>query len=501
MKKLARLEKSRTFWYLLSITLVFFLLRLPSLIEPNWYGDEGIYQVISLAMTSGRDLYAEIWDNKPPLLYVTYALFSGDQFSVRLLSLFLGISATAIFFFLSRMVFNNDKAASAAAVLFTFLFATPYLEGNIANAENFMLFFVITAALLIYRHTAHDQKQSLLFLAGILLGVAFLYKIVALFDFAAFCLFLIMTTLPDQSLYKRQTLLKKTLLFFNHAIRTISVLLYGFLLPIILTFIYFTLRGTLVPFVQSAFFGNIGYVGYGNYFIIPQGFLILKLLLFFTAITIICRYRKSFTRPVLFISLWFVFSVFSAFFSQRPYTHYLLVMLPTICLMAGLFFVKQSPTARLRAGLILVIVGYVALHYFHVYGIGKTFQYYHNAVSFLAGKKTVKEYQAFFDPETPRDYEVVSYIKTHTSQEDQVFVWGDSPQIYYLSQKLPPNKYTVSYHIIQDPNGITETQEAIDKIQPKFIITLSEAPPLPFKLPQYVGKYGIKGSAIYERTF
>ena len=45
-------------------------LRVPSLFEPYWYGDEGIYLTIGRAMRGGMELYKEVHDNKPPLLYV-----------------------------------------------------------------------------------------------------------------------------------------------------------------------------------------------------------------------------------------------------------------------------------------------------------------------------------------------------------------------------------------------------------------------------------------------
>ncbi|HEX8932414.1 MAG TPA: hypothetical protein VF810_04620, partial [Patescibacteria group bacterium] len=70
MKIIKNIEKSKLFWYLFSISLIFFLLRLPSLIEPDWYGDEGIYQTIGMALHKGSFLYTQIWDNKPPLLYL-----------------------------------------------------------------------------------------------------------------------------------------------------------------------------------------------------------------------------------------------------------------------------------------------------------------------------------------------------------------------------------------------------------------------------------------------
>ena len=54
MKILAKLEKSLDCWFLIIISVVFFFLRFPSLFEPNWYGDEGIYQALGLAMNSRK---------------------------------------------------------------------------------------------------------------------------------------------------------------------------------------------------------------------------------------------------------------------------------------------------------------------------------------------------------------------------------------------------------------------------------------------------------------
>ena len=105
IKLIDKVEKSKTFWSLLAIFLFFFLLRLPSLIEPNWYGDEGIYQIIGIAINNGSLLYTDIWDNKPPLLYLTYALFQGDQAGVRMFSLVIGMMTVWIFFSLSQKLF------------------------------------------------------------------------------------------------------------------------------------------------------------------------------------------------------------------------------------------------------------------------------------------------------------------------------------------------------------------------------------------------------------
>ena len=60
------LDKPRELAALLAISFSFFLLRFPSLFEPNWYGDEGIYQAIGIAMREGRMLYSEIWGRDFP---------------------------------------------------------------------------------------------------------------------------------------------------------------------------------------------------------------------------------------------------------------------------------------------------------------------------------------------------------------------------------------------------------------------------------------------------
>ena len=50
-----------------------FVLRYPSFFEPRWYGDEGIFASVAASLRHGHMLYSGAWDNKPPLIYFTYA--------------------------------------------------------------------------------------------------------------------------------------------------------------------------------------------------------------------------------------------------------------------------------------------------------------------------------------------------------------------------------------------------------------------------------------------
>ena len=92
MKILNRLERSFSFWFLLLTSFLFFLLRWPSLFEPYWYGDEGVYQAVGILLNNGQSLYSQAWENKPPLLLVIYAILNSDQFLVKIASLILSSS-------------------------------------------------------------------------------------------------------------------------------------------------------------------------------------------------------------------------------------------------------------------------------------------------------------------------------------------------------------------------------------------------------------------------
>src|SRR5579872_7480720 len=179
MKLLHKLEHSKEFWFLLISCAVFFLLRFPSLYEPYWYGDEGIYQTIGLAMRHGRLLYSGIWDNKPPLLYIIYSLSSGDQFAAKLLSLIFGLGAIIVFYFIAKKLLVKPLGVWLSTSIFTILFGLPLLEGNIANAENFMLLPILSGAYVILHYKINNKKAY--FIAGFMLGLAFLLKIVAVF--------------------------------------------------------------------------------------------------------------------------------------------------------------------------------------------------------------------------------------------------------------------------------------------------------------------------------
>jgi len=214
MKTLSRLEKSFSFWFILLTSFFFFLLRWPSLFEPYWYGDEGVYQAVGMLINNGQSLYSGAWENKPPLLLIIYAFFNSDQFLIRTASLISGLISIWFFYLTARRIFPKSKnAVMIATFVYTFLFGINLIEGNIANAENFMMLPILAS---VYLFTSGEFIKKLwevrtYFFAGFILSFAFLTKVVAVFDFLALSAFLFFD-------YEKNTkvIIRKKLFPFHH---------------------------------------------------------------------------------------------------------------------------------------------------------------------------------------------------------------------------------------------------------------------------------------------
>lgn len=493
---IAKFEKRQDIWILIIFLSIFILFRIPSLVEPYWYGDEGIYEVIGQALNNGRLLYRDIWDNKPPLLYIYYAIFNGDQFSVRFLSMIFGLASIVAFFFLSSGLFSLRIAVLVSTFLFTVLFGIPILEGNIANAENFMILSTILAFIFIYPHK--QKKNYHYILGGLLISISFLTKIVGIFDFFAILVFMIFV-----KFYESRSLL----LFFKHFAWSFYkknfiefykkelFFILSFISPIIFVSLFFVFNGAFYDYIQAVFFQNIGYVGYGNFFFFPLGFLGFKLFLVFLTLVVVFYYKERLSYCGLLIYVWIIFSLFNAFFSQRAYTHYLLVLLAPLSLLVG--FIVDQVKMRIENIAVFLVILVIILNYFHP--SQKAFSYYKNYFDFVFAEKSVVSYQSFFDRITPRDYRLADFISSFPSKKDSVFLWSDSGQIYALSNRLPIGRYIVAYHILYDNKGIEKLENQITDARPIYIITTKDTLPISKILQSYRLKYMIDSARIYER--
>ena len=144
---------------LILIVLGLIVLRMPSLFEPYWYGDEGIYLTLGMALRKGLVFYRDIHDNKPPLLYLVAAL-AQTQFWFRFMLLWWHAATTVVVYKLAELIFSGVKN-KATVILTTVIFValTLFFEGNIANGEIFMI-LPVTVGMLIINQKSKIKNQK-----------------------------------------------------------------------------------------------------------------------------------------------------------------------------------------------------------------------------------------------------------------------------------------------------------------------------------------------------
>lgn len=439
-------------------SLLFFLLRLPSLFEPYWYGDEGVYLVLGQAIRQGITLYSQIHDNKPPAIYFLAAL-AQTVFGFRLI-LFLWMIPTCYYFYKLVKNYLSPRLSQVALLFFVILTSIPVVEGHIANAEIFMLLPTILGMLLFEKRTI---------LSGLLFGFAFLFKVPVAIEFLFVFLFIFFV-------------LKK---YKN--IKLMFIFGLSFFVPLLITVIYYQLNNALLPYLSSAFLQNFGYLsswstGSQNSSPTSSGLpLRLFLMLLSWVIFYTQYYKKQIDKKLLFISSWFTACLFGVLLSTRPYPHYLIQIIPPLILL-----VLSAKKYWQNKVILIALLVYSIIHYkFYFYA---TVSYYKNFIQYSLGQINTVTYRQYFGQNVNNFYQISSYISQKTSATDYVFIWSDDPYIYPLTNRLPATKYITAYHVL-DYNGYTRTITELKINQPKYIIyNLSMNRPFP-ELDDYVSKY------------
>jgi len=436
------------------------ILRIPSFFEPYNYGDEMIYMTLGQGIRQGIPLYTGLHDNKPPLLYLT-AASAGSLFWFKAALASFNLLSIVLFFKISKVFFEkNLRLRKVATIIFALATTLPLLEGNIANAENFMM-LPIFIAIYIFLTKAKNFKN--LFLSGFLFGIASLYKVPAAFELPLIPLYLLITA----------DLNKKS---FVEIIKNSVYLALGFLAPILMSFGWFFLKGNLMDYIKAVFLQNINYVSsfrpgdIQKPFLVKNGPLLIRAFVVLLGLGLVGFFRKKLSRPFIFVSIWLLLALFAITLSERPYPHYFLQAAAAISLLFGIFFADKSKEQAFSV--IPLTLAFFVPVYFHfwVYPVSS---YYLRFLDFAGGKINKEQYFAKFSGVTNRNYQIADFLAKSSPSSERVFIYDpDSPVIYALARRLPPIRYTVPYHI-NDYSSKAEVVRQIEKTPPKFIILTS----------------------------
>lgn len=425
------------------------ILRIPSLFEPHWYGDEGIYLTIGLALRRGLGLYSQIHDNKPPLIYWLAALADGSQAWLRLILLLWSLVTVWVFYLLARQFFSV-RASRWTTAVFAILTSVPIIEGNIANSEVFFILPTILAFLL-----ALKQRE---FWAGVSLGMAALFKIPSVFEIAVWPAI----WLASPGLFK---------------IKKILLLVAGATVPIILSLVWFAFNGQLKDYVLAAGVQNFGYVGIWKVDIGFLGSLPNRVILagLVTLCVMALVRTKKITEKVGAVAVWWIIALFAALLSNRPYPHYLMQLVPALVLGIAIAL-TGSGRHKLIFGALTgsLLIGLVIFKFYSYRPLG----YYQNFFNWVTKQKTSADYFAYFDNRVTTNYQVAKILKNNSSIDDRVFIWGEESMVFVLSKRLPATKYFVKHHI-EALGTANDTWRELRLNLPKYMLTYADIPTPP----------------------
>lgn len=467
---------------LLVILLFAFILKIPALFEPLWYGDEAIYMVAGQAIKKGFTLYNDIFDHKPPLIYFLTAVSKNIHvFRAYLVGFHLVFLVSL--YRLSQKFFS--KTINQVLPLLLFIPLSIFWEGNIANAEMFFITFNTLAITWLYSKKRTPSKLEF-FLGGLVFGFGFMFKSPSAATMGAFMIWYFFFN--KDKFYKQ---------FFNPKF---WLLVLGFVLPITLSGAYYAYKGAFMPFLQAVLARNIGYLGsweaqdHSLTSWYQSGLIWRSIVLMIASLVLFIAKKKAQLKSLsAFLILWFLFDFYAALLSERPYPHYLIQTAVPLVLLTTNLLKDSDWLNRIFTSLSLAIgtVAYFVIGFWN-YPVLKN---YTGFLKWTLGKIDKTSYHNLLDSRVSQTQKIAKYIKLNTKPSEKIFIWGTEPALYAVANRLPVGRFMTSFHI-GDLHVKPEVFTDIVDYQPQYIILMDYETRNFSQLEGYLANHYIKVKTI-----
>jgi 4-amino-4-deoxy-L-arabinose transferase-like glycosyltransferase len=432
-----------------AITLVF---RLPTLPEPHHYGDEGIFAAVAQRLLQGHTLYTGAWDDKPPLIFWTYAavqaVFGASMLPLRLLGALWAAGLAAAVTALGRRLLG-PRTGVVAGLICAGLASVPFIEANLSLTELFAATPVAWAFVIAGRRTDVTERGFLA--AGALLAVGFFYKQVAALDAAALGIWL--------------------LLEGRAGVRKAAILTGGFAAVCVVVAVVLAAQGALGEATYSVFGFYRGYLREGSS--ISPG--LRAAMVVAPAIALVAALvgdRSEARDRQRLMLLWLGFASTGTLLAGRPYGHYLVQMIApaslTAVLLAQQAVTRRPAVAPLLMCVVLSVVVWASFKDFWLYYNAVRTYYYQNAFEYATGMRSRDTYEVMFDRKVEDQYQLAELLRGQP--ERTLFVWGEYPWLYPLADAEAPVRYITSYHVLYHAGGGEDVIAALRRNPPRFIV-------------------------------
>ena len=415
--------------------------------------DSGVFFYAAQRLLDGGAPYRDIWDHKPPGVYVVDAvgLALGGRTGVWLVQVASLIAAAL----LGYQALRRDFTAAAALVgSLAWLVTLPrlFLEyGQTSFVEFYALPLQFGALLLSKDGRALSRGRAVAL--GSLGGVALLLKPTLVGLWIAIGL---VTLLRDP----------------RGAIRPLALVAGGALLPVAIVVVWATVRGVLADMVDQALVYNSAYAAFapvsdridavlsGLRLTLPSGLVVVAVGAWLYAVL-----ARRFAATLLVVAL-VAFPIELALSTWgRGYHYYFIAWLPSMAILAAFAASELQRIAHPRIALPALALAVLAMSVVPALLVTRL------AITTDSGKGTA----------------AAAYVAANTRPTDTVLIWGAHAEVLFLADRRSPTRYVYQYAALATrgyatPARVQEFLTDLQRARPMLIVDASSesfvTPPL-----------------------
>jgi len=437
--------------------------------------DEGEYAYAGQLILQGIPPYKLAYNMKFPGTYAAYALimsiFGQTIHAIHLGLLLINVGTIALIFLVGRRLINTMAGITAAAS-YAVLSVSPSVLGLAAHATNFVVLPVLAGILLLlkeHRVTASEPSQPKqlvrLFASGLLFGIGALMKQPGLLFIPFGAIYIVWNDLNRR-------------VSMNRMLLRIPIFVTGAAVPLGVTSLVLWYEGVFDKF----WFWTINYASqYGSLVPISQAPQIffrsanevvlagwpVWILAGIGALTGLWDQRTR--ASILFLIAFLFFSALVVCPGFYFRTHYFILVLPAVSLLAGAALSKFTEILEGRR----ILIRFVPLLLFAV-ALSVPILW-HKKIFFDA---TPVEVCRIVYPESPfpESVRIADYVREHTEPDNVIVVLGSEPQIYFYSRRHSATGYIYMYALMEPQKYAHQMQEEmiheIERARPTYLVSV-----------------------------
>jgi 4-amino-4-deoxy-L-arabinose transferase-like glycosyltransferase len=462
--------------------------------------DEGLYAYGGWQLLQGSVLYRDLWDFKPPGIYflnaLVFRLSSPDALNIYLCAaIFSSLTCFAVYR-VADLLWGRSTACYSS-LLFALFAVSPYWQGCGLNTEVFMIAPMVWSLYFVLRHAENGDIRAF-FIAGLLLGIATLFKQVAGLGIV------VAATAGFYTVKSHENGLRKALAFLLSFFA-------GVLLPWIVFALYFLYLGALKDFLFWQFVYPAHYMSftfgtrnwersYHRSLWVMYGTLTVWA---FSIVGLVSVLKKSSTVKEKLACLFYPLSAIGVCAGWNFFPHYFIQMAPILAIFSGKGVAALFERVRTHGLRLLSALGLTVLMLSGAFFVQAHYKFW---TAHSGGEMSLQEYLWAFPP-TPMfgiARQLGFELGQITRETETIFVWKHHPEInFYALRKTPARSPIAS--LPELPCLEDETVQNVQEKRPDYVVVFDSL--FLYNFPRmrelifkdYTKTFGIEGLAYPEQ--